>query len=48
MTLPIARDMARNGIRNMSIAPGILGTPMLFGRSKEVQVALADSVLFPR
>jgi NAD(P)-dependent dehydrogenase (short-subunit alcohol dehydrogenase family) len=31
MTLPIARDLARNGIRNMTIAPGIFGTPMLFG-----------------
>ena len=48
MTLPISWEIARNGIRNMSIAPGILGTPMLFGTSKEVQVALADSVLFPR
>ena len=31
MTLPIARDLSRNGIRNMTIAPGIFGTPMLFG-----------------
>ncbi|MGH8849053.1 MAG: SDR family NAD(P)-dependent oxidoreductase, partial [Polaromonas sp.] len=31
MTLPIARDLARSGIRNMTIAPGIFGTPMLFG-----------------
>jgi NAD(P)-dependent dehydrogenase (short-subunit alcohol dehydrogenase family) len=31
MTLPIARDLARNGVRNMTIAPGIFGTPMLFG-----------------
>ena len=31
MTLPIARDLARNGIRNMTIAPGIFGTPMMFG-----------------
>ena len=30
MTLPIARDLARNGIRNMTIAPGIFGTPMMF------------------
>jgi NAD(P)-dependent dehydrogenase (short-subunit alcohol dehydrogenase family) len=37
MTLPIARDLARNGIRNMTIAPGIFGTPMLFGMPKEVQ-----------
>ena len=47
MTLPIARDLARNGIRNMTIAPGIFGTPMLFGFPKEVQNALAASVPFP-
>lgn len=47
MTLPIARDLARNGIRNMTIAPGIFGTPMLFGFPKEVQDALAASVPFP-
>ncbi|MFN5700617.1 MAG: SDR family NAD(P)-dependent oxidoreductase, partial [Betaproteobacteria bacterium] len=41
MTLPIARDLARNGIRNMTIAPGIFGTPMLFGMPQEVQDALA-------
>jgi len=47
MTLPIARDLARNGIRNMSIAPGIFGTPMLFGMTQEVQDALAVGVPFP-
>jgi NAD(P)-dependent dehydrogenase (short-subunit alcohol dehydrogenase family) len=47
MTLPIARDLARNGIRNMTIAPGIFGTPMLFGMPKEVREALAASVPFP-
>jgi len=47
MTLPIARDLARNGIRNMTIAPGIFGTPMLFGMPQEVQDALAASVPFP-
>mgnify|MGYP003428664164 FL=1 len=47
MTLPIARDLARNGIRNVTIAPGIFGTPMLFGMPKEVQDALAASVPFP-
>ena len=47
MTLPIARDLARNGIRNMTIAPGIFGTPMLFTMPKEVQQALAASVPFP-
>ena len=47
MTLPIARDLSRNGIRNMTIAPGIFGTPMLFGMPKEVQDALAAGVPFP-
>jgi NAD(P)-dependent dehydrogenase (short-subunit alcohol dehydrogenase family) len=47
MTLPIARDLARNGIRNMTIAPGIFGTPMLFTMPKELQDALAASVPFP-
>lgn len=47
MTLPIARDLARNGIRNMTIAPGIFGTPMLFGMPQEVQDALAAGVPFP-
>ena len=47
MTLPIARDLARNGIRNMTIAPGIFGTPMLFGMPREVQEALAAGVPFP-
>jgi NAD(P)-dependent dehydrogenase (short-subunit alcohol dehydrogenase family) len=47
MTLPIARDLARSGIRNMTIAPGIFGTPMLFTMPKEVQDALAASVPFP-
>jgi NAD(P)-dependent dehydrogenase (short-subunit alcohol dehydrogenase family) len=47
MTLPIARDLARNGIRNMTIAPGIFGTPMMFGMPQDVQDALAASVPFP-
>jgi len=47
MTLPIARDLARSGIRNMTIAPGIFGTPMLFGMPQEVQDARAAGVPFP-
>jgi NAD(P)-dependent dehydrogenase (short-subunit alcohol dehydrogenase family) len=47
MTLPIARDLARSGIRNMTIAPGIFGTPMMFGMPQEVQDALAAAVPFP-
>jgi NAD(P)-dependent dehydrogenase (short-subunit alcohol dehydrogenase family) len=47
MTLPIARDLSKNGIRCMTIAPGIFGTPMLFGMPQEVQDALAVGVPFP-
>jgi len=47
MTLPIARDLSRTGVRNMTIAPGIFGTPMLFTMPAEVQQALAASVPFP-
>ena len=47
MTLPIARDLARNGIRNMTIAPGIFGTPMLFTMPQAVQDTLAAGVPFP-
>ncbi len=35
MTLPIARDLSRNGVRNMTIAPGIFGTPMLMGMPRK-------------
>ena len=47
MTLPIARDLARNGIRVMTIAPGIFETPMLLGMPKEVQDSLGAMVPFP-
>jgi NAD(P)-dependent dehydrogenase (short-subunit alcohol dehydrogenase family) len=47
MTLPIARDLARDGIRCMTIAPGIFGTPMVFGMPQAVQDALAASIPFP-
>jgi len=47
MTLPIARDLARHGIRCMTVAPGLFGTPMLFGMPQEVRDALAASVPFP-
>jgi len=47
MTLPIARDLARSGIRVMTIAPGIFATPMMFGMPKEVQDSLAAAVPFP-
>lgn len=47
MTLPIARDLARNGIRVMTIAPGIFETPMMAGMPPEVQEALGKGVPFP-
>ena len=47
MTLPIARDLSRNGIRVMTIAPGIFETPMLLGMPPEVQEALGKMVPFP-
>jgi NAD(P)-dependent dehydrogenase (short-subunit alcohol dehydrogenase family) len=47
MTLPIARELARFGIRVMTIAPGIFETPMLLGMPQEVQDALGKMVPFP-
>ena len=47
MTLPIARDLSRSGIRVMTIAPGIFETPMLLGMPQEVQDALGKMVPFP-
>lgn len=47
MTLPMARDLSRSGIRVMTIAPGIFETPMLLGMPQEVQEALGRMVPFP-
>ena len=47
LTLPMARDLSRNGIRVMTIAPGIFETPMLLGMPSEVQDALGRMVPFP-
>jgi NAD(P)-dependent dehydrogenase (short-subunit alcohol dehydrogenase family) len=47
MTLPIARDLSRNGIRVVTIAPGIFETPMLKGMPQEIQDALGKMVPFP-
>jgi NAD(P)-dependent dehydrogenase (short-subunit alcohol dehydrogenase family) len=47
MTLPIARDLSRSGIRVMTIAPGIFETPMLMGMPQEMQDALGKMVPFP-
>ena len=47
MTLPIARDLSRNGIRVCSIAPGIFETPMLAGLPQDAQDSLGRQVPFP-
>jgi NAD(P)-dependent dehydrogenase (short-subunit alcohol dehydrogenase family) len=47
MTLPIARELARFGIRVMAIAPGIFETPMLASLAPDVQEALGRMVPFP-
>ena len=47
MTLPMAREFSRFGIRVMTIAPGIFGTPMLGAMPQEVQDSLAAAVPFP-
>ena len=48
LTLPIARELARSGIRVVTIAPGIFETPMMAAFPQEVQDALAKSVPFPQ
>ncbi len=48
LTLPAARDLASSGIRVMTIAPGIIDTPMLAGVSDEFRAALAGGVPFPQ
>lgn len=48
MTLPVARDLAGLGIRVMTIAPGLMETPMLAGLPEPVRESLAASVPFPR
>ena len=47
MTLPVARDLSRNGIRVMTIAPGVFETPMVQGLPPNIQESLAASVPFP-
>ena len=47
LTLPAARDLARNGIRVCTIAPGIFSTPMLRGLPEDVQASLGAQVPFP-
>ena len=48
MTLPIARELARYGIRVMTIAPGMFLTPMLETLSEEIRASLGAQVPFPR
>ncbi|MGA3003616.1 MAG: SDR family NAD(P)-dependent oxidoreductase [Acetobacteraceae bacterium] len=48
MTLPIARELARAGVRVMTIAPGVFHTPMVDGLSPEVRKSLGDGVPFPQ
>lgn len=47
LTLPAARELARHGIRVVTVAPGIFGTPMMAAMSQEVQDVLGASVPFP-
>ncbi len=47
MTLPIARDLARTGIRVMTIAPGLFDTPLLAGLPEKARQSLAEQVPFP-
>lgn len=47
MTLPIARELARYGIRVMTIAPGIFDTPILVGLSEQARISLGQQVPFP-
>ena len=47
MTLPMARELARFGIRVMTIAPGIFWTPMVDGMPADVQQSLGASIPFP-
>lgn len=47
MTLPVARELSRSGIRVMIIAPGVMETPMLLGMPQEVRDSLGRMVPFP-
>lgn len=48
MTLPIARDLARTGIRVMTVAPGIFATPLMQASPQPVKDALIDMIQFPK
>jgi NAD(P)-dependent dehydrogenase (short-subunit alcohol dehydrogenase family) len=47
MMLPAAREFAKNGVRVLTIAPGLIGTPLLLNMPQEVQDNLASQVPFP-
>jgi NAD(P)-dependent dehydrogenase (short-subunit alcohol dehydrogenase family) len=47
LTLPVARELARFGIRVMTIAPGIFETPMLGQLTEEIRASLAQQIPFP-
>jgi NAD(P)-dependent dehydrogenase (short-subunit alcohol dehydrogenase family) len=47
LTLPVARDLARDGIRCVTILPGLFATPMVDGLPEDVRQALGDSIPFP-
>jgi NAD(P)-dependent dehydrogenase (short-subunit alcohol dehydrogenase family) len=47
LTLPVARELARSGIRVMTIAPGIFDTPMVVGLPADARESLGDQVPFP-
>jgi NAD(P)-dependent dehydrogenase (short-subunit alcohol dehydrogenase family) len=47
MTLPIARELARHGIRVMAVAPGIFDTPMLAAMPDQIRDSLGAQVPFP-
>jgi NAD(P)-dependent dehydrogenase (short-subunit alcohol dehydrogenase family) len=47
MTLPMARELARFGIRVMTVAPGIFWTPMVDGMPDDVKKSLSASIPFP-
>jgi NAD(P)-dependent dehydrogenase (short-subunit alcohol dehydrogenase family) len=47
MTLPVARDLARSGIRVMTIAPGLFETPLMLGLPEEARLSLGQQVPFP-
>ena len=48
LMLPMARDLASSGIRVNTIAPGIMGTPMLLAMPEQVQESLVSNIQFPK